>query len=357
MTAIEARFQGTLGDNFVLNVDFQVPARGVTALFGASGCGKTTILRCIAGLEHLQNGRLIVNGQVWQDNAYCLPAYKRAVGYVFQEASLFPHLSVKDNLLYGAKRSANKGQLDFEEVVKLLSLDRLIDRAPVHLSGGERQRVAIGRALLSAPEVLLMDEPLSALDQPSKKAILPYLERLHDELALPVLYVSHDLAEIEQLSDHMIYIEEGKVRAEGALAEMSTRLDLPFHHQDNAGVALDVTVAAHDKKWHLARADFSGGSLWVKDFGTTAGQKLRLRVLASDISISLNRPQKTSILNILSATVEEIAPAAHPSQCLVRLSVGQDALLAKVTARSVNILGLEPGLGVFIQIKAVAVVK
>ncbi len=356
MSGIEAEFSGTIG-SFPLDVAFEAPGKGVTALFGPSGCGKTTILRCIAGLNRINSGKLVVNGQVWQDDKHFLPVHKRPIGYVFQEASLFAHLSVRENMRYGMKRSSKKGRLDFDHVTELLGLSKLIDRAPTYLSGGERQRVAIGRALLSSPDILLMDEPLAALDRFSKDEILPYLERLHDQLAIPMLYVSHDLAEIERLADFMVFMQAGKVQAVGPLTQLQSRLDLPFQSEDNAGVTLDVTITRRDEAWHLAEASFSGGTLWIKDYGIEVGQHLRLRVLASDVGISLNPPEDTSVQNILAGKVSAIAETGHPSQRLVKLQVGDASLLSRVTARAVDILALTPGASVFLQLKSVAVVR
>lgn len=356
MTGIDAHFSGQIG-NFSLDVAFHAPGKGVTALFGPSGCGKTSILRCVAGLNRIRHGNLEVNGQTWQNGKHFVPVHKRPIGYVFQEASLFSHLSVRENMAYGMKRSTKADGLDFDHVVNLLGLNKLIDRAPTYLSGGERQRVAIGRALLSGPDILLMDEPLAALDRFSKDEILPYLERLHDQLAIPMLYVSHDLAEIERLADFMVFMEQGHVQAVGPLEELQARLDLPFQREDNAGVTLDVTISERDQSWHLAHAEFAGGGLWIKDFGIEVGQHLRLRILASDVGISLNPPEETSILNILPGKVTAIAEAGHPSQRLVKLSVGDASLLARLTAKSADALGLSPGLPVFLQLKSVAVVR
>ncbi|MDE2310249.1 MAG: molybdenum ABC transporter ATP-binding protein, partial [Betaproteobacteria bacterium] len=210
---------------FVLDVDLELPARGITALFGPSGSGKTTLLRCIAGLERTTDGLLRVHDEVWQDGANFLPAHRRPLGYVFQEASLFPHLSVRRNLEYGMRRIPPvERKVQSEQVVELMGLSRLIERDPAHLSGGERQRVAIGRALLSSPRLLLMDEPLSALDVASRQEILPYLERLHGELEIPVIYVSHALDEVARLADHVVMLEQGCVIASGAPSEILTRL-------------------------------------------------------------------------------------------------------------------------------------
>lgn len=260
--------------DFELDAQFSAPPVGVTALFGPSGSGKTTLLRCIAGLERAQ-GWLRVNGEPWQNETTFMPLHERPLGYVFQEASLFPHLSVRANLEYGYKRiAAAQRKVQPEQVIDWLGLSHLVDRSDVNsLSGGERQRVAIGRALLVSPELLLMDEPLSALDTQSKQEILPYLERLHRELQIPMLYVSHDMGEVARLADHLVLLEKGKVIASGDVHETLSRLDLPTAHFDDAGAVIEAVVAQHDEKYHLSRLDFGGGELWVgrveQPFGTT----------------------------------------------------------------------------------------
>ena len=247
---IKAGFRGSVG-SFSLDAAFETPARGVTALFGPSGCGKTTVLRCIAGLNRLRQGYCAIDGEIWQDASSFLPTHKRPIGYVFQEASLFPHLCVRRNLLYGAGGPRRAGQSDairFDEVVDLLGLAALLDRAPRHLSGGERQRVAIGRALLSQPSLMLMDEPLSALDRQAKDEILPFLERLHESLSLPVIYVAHDMDEIERLADHLVLMDAGRVVAAGPLAALQSDPNLPLAKTRSAAVSLDAVVESFDAR-------------------------------------------------------------------------------------------------------------
>ena len=246
--SIEARFSLTYpasaSPTFALDVNLQLPAQGITALFGPSGSGKTSLLRCIAGLEKVKTGHLIVNGECWQKTGFFLPVHRRALGYVFQEASLFPHLTVQGNLDYGATRSQRHQAtpVDQRNIVELLGIGHLLLRKPERLSGGERQRVAIARALLAAPKLLLMDEPLAALDFERKREILPYLERLRDELAIPVLYVSQAPDDVAGLADHLVVMKEGRAVASGPLAEMLTRLDLPIRLGEDAGAILDATV-------------------------------------------------------------------------------------------------------------------
>ncbi len=355
MSLVEAYFCGGFGQ-FQLDVDFSAPAQGVTALFGPSGCGKTSVLRCMAGLTHMADGRLRINGQVWQDHKTFLPPHKRPIGYVFQEASLFPHMSVRKNLTYGLKRSKKEASsIDFDEIVTLLGLTHLLDRAPLRLSGGERQRVAIGRALMSGPELLLMDEPLAALDRMSKNEILPYLDRLSAYLAVPIFYVSHDIAEVERLADSMILMEKGRLIATGPLSEVLTRLDLPFRQDEEAAVVLTAQIVERDLQWHLARAAFPGGSLWVRDPGHPLGQTIRLRILARDVSLAASHSEGVSILNLLSAKVVELAPGSHQAVVLARLAIGETACLARLTAKSVAALQLTPGKEIWAQIKSVAI--
>ncbi|MGC2048173.1 MAG: molybdenum ABC transporter ATP-binding protein [Gallionella sp.] len=352
---IHARFDLTY-PGFALHADLQLPARGITALFGPSGSGKTTLLRCIAGLERTAGGLLQVHDEVWQDGAEFLPVHRRRLGYVFQEASLFPHLSVRRNLEYGWRRiPPEQRKLQLDQVRELLGMNKLLDRSdPASLSGGERQRVAIGRALLTSPRLLLMDEPLSALDAASKQEILPYLERMHSELEIPVIYVSHVLDEVARLADHLVLLEQGRIIANGALNNTLSRLDLPIAHLDDAGAVIAAKVAVHDETYHLTRLDFSGGSLWVSKVEHAAGATVRARVLARDVSIAMTAPKDSSISNILAARIAEIRDEG-PDKVSVRLMVGDEhVLLARITRRSRDQLGLGAGMEVFAQVKSVA---
>ncbi|MBA3022430.1 MAG: molybdenum ABC transporter ATP-binding protein [Gammaproteobacteria bacterium] len=357
MSGIRAQFR-LQRDSFALDAEFEAPMRGVTAIFGHSGSGKTTLLRCIAGLERAP-GVLHVNDNVWQDEKTFEPVHKRALAYVFQEASLFPHLSVRANLEYGYQRiTAAQRKVKPEQVIEWLGLSHLVDRRDVHsLSGGERQRVAIGRALLVSPDILLMDEPLSALDTRSKQEILPYLERLHRELDIPVLYVSHAMDEVTRLADHLVLMEKGKVIASGELHETLARLDLPIAHFDDAGTVIEAIVAQHDEKYHLTRLDFVGGELWVGKVDQPFGSDVRARVLARDVSIATQAPHGSSINNILNARIDEIRDEG-PDKVLVRMQVGaSQMLLSRITRRSRDHLGLKPGLFVCAQVKSVALMS
>ncbi len=354
MSRIRAHFEMQL-ESFSLDAEFCAPEAGVTALFGSSGSGKTTLLRCIAGLERAK-GTLHVNGEVWQDETTFVPTHKRPLGYVFQEASLFPHLSVRANLEYGYKRiSSSERKVPLEQVVEWLGLERLIERGdPEKLSGGERQRIAIGRALLTSPRILLMDEPLSALDNASKQEILPYLERLHRELEIPVLYVSHALDEVARLADHLVLLQQGRVIASGALNETLARLDLPIAHFDDAGAVIEASVAQHDETYQLTKLEFPGGELWVGRVNQPTGSRVRARMLARDVSIALLRPHGSSITNILAARIVEIRDEGS-DKVLVRMTVGKSPiLLSRITRRSRDLLGLTVGMEVFAQVKSVA---
>ncbi|MFB0937079.1 MAG: molybdenum ABC transporter ATP-binding protein [Propionivibrio sp.] len=355
MNAIDARFRLDW-PGFTLDVDLALPGRGVTALFGHSGSGKTTLLRCIAGLEKASRGRLSFKGNIWQDEQTWLPPHQRPIGYVFQEASLFPHLTILGNLQFGMKRSATAQRVGLEQAIELLGIGHLLARKPDTLSGGERQRVGIARALAVGPEILLMDEPLAALDLKRKQEILPYLERLHDELAIPVIYVSHSPDEVARLADHIVAMEGGKVLANGPLGDTLARLDLPIRLGEDAGVVIEATVAERDPQWHLIRVDFPGGHLWVRDNDMPLDHRARVRILARDVSLSHNRGEDTSILNALPARVAEIAEDTHPALALVRLDAGNTPLIARVTKRSASQLGVRPGMELWAHIKAVALI-
>jgi molybdate transport system ATP-binding protein len=354
---IHARFSLAY-PGFALDVDMRIPARGVTALFGPSGSGKTTLLRCIAGLDRAAGGFLGVKDEVWHDGEKFLATNRRPLGYVFQEAGLFPHLSVRGNLEYGYKRIAvGARKVQLEQVIMLLGLGKLMERNdPFSLSGGERQRVAIGRALLTSPSLLLMDEPLSALDAASRREILPYLERLHSELEIPVIYVSHALDEVARLADHLVLLEQGRVLASGALDEMLARLDLPTAHRDDAGVVIEAAVAAQDEAYHLTRLDFSGASLWVSKIERTVGTLIRARVLARDVSVALTAADDSSITNILAARIVEIRDEGRDKVVLSLAIGGGQMLLSRITRRSRDQLGLAAGMEVYAQVKSVALI-
>jgi molybdate transport system ATP-binding protein len=358
-----ARFAGTLGA-FNLDVAIEVPMRGVTALFGPSGCGKTTILRCVAGLQRLP-GVLTVGGDIWQDDARDIfrATHERPIGYVFQEASLFAHLSVRANLLYGHKRALKAGvpeEIKFDDVVSLLGIAPLLDRAPQRLSGGERQRVAVGRALLSQPRLLLMDEPLSALDRITKDEILPYFEALHEALSIPVFYVSHDITEIERLADTLVLLEGGRVTAKGGLSDIESDPSLPLVRSPEAAMTLDGIITAIDETYALTTLAVAGGKVIVPGRRGEIGAHRRLRIRASDVSFANERPAATTILNCLPVTILSVTPqdsAAVQMNIVAQLGDAYgERIVARVTRKSQEALGLMPGKQTFAQIKSVALI-
>lgn len=345
---------------FDLDVDLHVPGRGVTALFGHSGSGKTTCLRCIAGLERAEQGFVQINDEVWQDsdNGIFVPPHKRALGYVFQEASLFPHLSVLANLQFGLKRIAkSQRRVDMAQATELLGIGHLLERHPQHLSGGERQRVGIARALLTSPKLLLMDEPLAALDSQRKNEILPYLQRLHDELDIPLLYVSHAQDEVARLADHLVLLSEGKALASGPIGDTLARLDLPMAMGDDAGVIIEGQVSAYDPDYQLLSLQLPATEMNIRvtHAPMTVGQALRCKVQARDISLTLQHNEFSSILNRLPVTVVSEQAADNSAHVLIRLDAGGTPLLARITRFSRDQLGVYPGQQLWAQIKAVAV--
>ena len=350
---IRARFIVDRGD-FRLDVDLEIPARGVTSLFGPSGCGKTTLLRAIAGLDRHPGGILRFDDDSWQDGAHFVPPHRRPVGYVFQEASLFDHLDVRGNIDFGARRiPADERRVLPEHAIELLGLGPLLKRKPEALSGGERQRVAIARALAVSPRLLLMDEPLAAVDQTRKQEILPYIESLHRELDIPVIHVSHLPDEVARFADRLVLMRDGRVLAAGDVHDMLTRLDLPLAHESRAAAVIDAVIAGTDPKYQLARVAFDGGEFLLSRPDLVPGTPVRLRVEARDVSLTLKRQTGTSILNILEARVAEI-DTEDDARVIVRLRVGRTALLAGITRKSADDLGLAPGRVVYAQVKSVA---
>ncbi len=353
---IRASFAGAVGE-FSLDVAFDLPETGITALFGPSGCGKTTILRCMAGLHRL-SGHLTVGGDAWQDAHSFRKPHKRPVGYVFQEASLFAHLSVRKNLQYGAQRAERNGTdqtLAFDDIVSLLDIGHLLDRSSTDLSGGERQRVAVGRALLSQPRLLLMDEPLSALDRMTKDDILPYFEMLHRELSIPILYVSHDIAEVVQLADHMIVLAQGRKVADGPIVDILERLDLqPATGRFEAGVVLTARVTDHDTGFHLTHLDHHGQSITVPGVDAAIGDEVRLRIRARDVALATQRPSAMSIRNVFAGTIVEIREEAGTAFAETLVDIGGGRLRARITRAAAADLSLEVGKSVFALVKSIS---
>jgi molybdate transport system ATP-binding protein len=341
--------------DFQLQVECEFPDHGITALFGRSGSGKTTVLRCIAGLERVAHASVRFNGEVWQDERQFLPTHQRPLGYVFQESSLFAHLDVRGNLEYGLRRvPAAQRRIGFDQAVRYMGLESLLTHRADQLSGGQRQRVAIARALLTSPQLLLMDEPLSSLDLVSRAEILPHLERLHDELSIPIVYVSHEIGEVMRIADHIALLEAGHIRAFGSIHEMLTRPDLPLAHLEEAGSIFDGLIAEHDPHYHLSYVGIAAGRLAISLRAAPIGQPVRVRIDARDVSLALEPPRHTSITNILPGRVMDVTEDRDPAQCLVRIDVGGRPLLARITQRSVAQLAIAPGLALYAQVKSVA---
>lgn len=361
----EARVKTTQG-TFELDVEMTVPGRGVTAIFGASGAGKTVLLRCIAGLIRAETGRVQLNGECWQDEnrGLFVPTHRRALGFVFQEASLFPHLTVRQNLVYGWRRvPAERRQITMAEAVEWMGIESLLSRRPDGLSVGERKRVAIARTILTSPVLLLMDEPLAGLDEPSRNAIMPCLERLVDRLEVPVLYVSHHVMEVVRLADHLVWIDAGRVRATGSPQDVLVRLGSSGSAAE-LGVFLNAAVAEHDDEFGLSALVSVAGRLWIQRVDLPVGGAVRVQVLATDVSLALSEERDSSILNVLPARVAAI-DRVDESQVIVRLACGDGSrdpgsaapLLARITRKSCTRLGLAPGVRVYARVKSVSLIK
>jgi len=345
---------------FSLDVQLSLPGKGVSILFGPSGCGKTTLLRGVAGLDAEMKGHISLNGEVWQDTktSRWLPTFRRPIGFVFQDAALFPHLRVRENLIYGQQRvgAPTEGE-KYDQVVRLLDLGVLLERYPEKLSGGETQRVAIARALLSQPKLLLMDEPLASLDATIKREFLPYLERLHQELDIPVIYVTHDPDEVLRLADFVAILEQGALSAAGHLQEMLPILALKPGFGDNAGTLVPALIVAHHPSDGVSELRFQGGRLWVPLLPMREGSSVRCRILPSDVSLSIQAPALSSVLNILSAKIEAVSGIEGGANVLVRLNLNGAILLSSITQKSTRELDLRPGQSVYAQIKATTLSK
>jgi molybdate transport system ATP-binding protein len=353
---IEVDIEHRLGA-FELDVHFR-SGRGLTALFGRSGAGKTSVVNAIAGLIRPERGRIVVDGSVLTDTEHriCVPTHRRRVGYVFQEGRLFPHLTVRQNLLFGhwfAPASVSAARLD--DVVDLLGIGALLDRRPNRLSAGEKQRIAIGRALLAGPRLLLMDEPLASLDNRRKDEVLPYIERLRDQANVPIVYVSHAVAEVTRLASTMVLISDGRVQAVGSVQEVMGRAELyPMAGRFEAGAVLAAHVTAHDARWGLTELAGEFGKLIVPRLEAPVGTALRVRIRARDVILAGTAPTEISALNVLAGRVEALVPI-EKAALEVQLRLGEQRLLARVTRRSGAALGLAPGREVFAVIKTVAI--
>jgi len=342
--------------SFTLDLDLMLPGQGITVLFGPSGSGKTTVLRCVAGLEHAQ-GRLRVGDAVWQDSAQGVftPTWQRPLGYVFQEPSLFDHLTVEKNLAYGVQRSGSRTSSQaLQAAIDLLGIGHLLQRRPVTLSGGERQRVAIARALATAPQILLLDEPLASLDVQRRQEVLPWLDQLHRTLKIPVLYVTHTMEELTRLADHVVLMHQGRAQMQGPVSELLCDPQFAAQVGGDAGSMLVGRVQGHEDAFHLTRVDIGGFALFVRRLDLPAGAPVRLHVRANDVSLALQEPKDSSIQNRVQGIVEEISADTHPAQRVVSVRCQEVLLLSRVTLKAVTQFQLAPGMPVWCQIKSVA---
>ncbi len=357
--AINARLN-IVYEDFQLQANLVLPGRGVTVLFGHSGCGKTTCLRAIAGLVRVEQGEVRVNSEQWQswDGDVFVPTFERPIGYVFQEPSLFPHLTVDQNLAYAEKRVKTQSRVfRRERILPLLGIETLLSRYPSQLSGGEKQRVAIARALLTQPELLLMDEPLSALDHARKQEFLPYLERLQRMWDLPVVYVTHSVQELARLADHIVLFNQGKIIASGSAQQIMS--DAQFSHLfgEEMGSVFDTIVKSHCGKYAMTELDCDNVTLFVPGEVAQLGERQRCRILASDVGIALDEPVSTTVLNRLPAKIVAIETKSIQSgEVLAVLELdNQQRLLARITIQSLHELNLQVGKRVWALIKAVAI--
>lgn len=358
-TSPQLRIQVQLDrSDFALKVDLTLPVNGITVLFGPSGSGKTTLLRCVAGLEKAQ-GLISFGHEIWQDseNRLFKPTWQRQMGYVFQEASLFEHLNVKQNLHFGLRRAGKTKQTQvLDAALELLGIGHLLERGVTTLSGGERQRVAIARALATQPQLLLLDEPLASLDVARRKEVLPWLERLHAELKIPMLYVTHSVDELARLADQVVMLDGGNVRSCAPMTEAMVSQDMALTIGEEAGMVTLGRVMERNPEDHMAQIQWDGGILWVRDQGVAVGQTVRVRILARDVSLALSNHEDSTIQNRLQGLIESIDSDAHPSQVVVRVRCGQALILGRVTRRSLRHLALRQGASVWCQVKSVALI-
>lgn len=357
--SLESTIRLSRSSGFDLDVQIHISASGITALYGPTGSGKTTLLRCIAGLERglrTDDIQIKYSGVWWQNQNIFVPPHKRGIGYVFQDAKLLPHLNVQGNLDYARKRNKSGKDVDLNQIIEWLSLRQLLDKSVQQLSGGEIQQVAIARALATGPGLVLMDEPLSGLDQHARARILPFLSRLHEKLSTPIVYVSHSLEEITYLADKIVLLDKGRVVASGSVFDLSSRADLMISQDESAGSVISCNIKKHDEQFGLSELQFEGGRLYVTQLDQPLGSSIRVRIPARDVSITLTPDKNSSILNILQARVDSIE-SSDKARFMVRLAVGKHFLLARITRKSVQRLKLAPGQTVYAQIKSVALLS
>jgi len=365
---VDARFHTRLA-TFALDAAFTAPAQGITGLFGPSGSGKTTILRCMAGLER-GRGAMRVSGETWQDETVWLPPHQRAVGYVFQEASLFPHLDVAGNIAFAEARAERFARINggagmgrrpwsIAALADELGITHLLARPVAKLSGGERQRVALARALISQPRLMLMDEPLSAVDRASRDQILPLIEHVAQRVGVPIIYVSHDIGEMARLADTLVLVSNGRTVAQGATADVLERLDLnPATGRFEAGVVVTARVLAHDAAYHLTRLDLAGAHVTVPRADVAVGDQVKLRIRARDVALALSDPGDMTVRNRLPGRVVDVRAEADSAfaETLVAVGAGPDAvrLRARITRQAADELGITVGSDVIALVKSIA---
>lgn len=353
--SIDLRFDFQQG-GFSTKLALELPSNGITAIFGPSGSGKTSLLRAIAGLDRYQGSFVSVSGAIWQDDSCFVPVHQRPLGVVFQEASLFAHLNVQENIEFGRKRAGLAvGNGETSAIIEMLDLGSLLKRHTINLSGGEQQRVALARALAVEPKLLLLDEPLASLDEKRKNEILPYLDTLHRESEIPMLYVTHSLNEVSRLADQMVMLEAGEVVAIGTVAELFARMDLVMGQADQASTLVDTKLSRHDDRFGLSTLACAGGEFTISKLDAAIGSAARLRVFARDVSVTLSRQLDTSIQNIFDVEVLESKPQGA-SHVLVSLDFAGQIMFARLTQKSFSELDLKPGKRVFAQVKSVALV-
>lgn len=342
--------------SFQFKASLALPSEGITGIYGPSGSGKTTLLRCIAGLERPKGSIAMAGSPAWQNSEHQIwvPTHRRELGYVFQEASLFEHLSVEQNLRYGLKRSGRAKPQALSDAIALLGIEHLLARRPQGLSGGERQRVAIARALATQPRLLLLDEPLASLDRARRQEILPWLERLHRELGLPMLYVTHTIEELARLADTVVLMDAGKVVMSGGIAEVLSDPQFAASAASEAGAILHGVISRHDAAHGLTGVGVEGHTLWVREISEPVGAGVRLHIHANDVSLARAQPIQSSIQNIVPAMVDGLHDDRHPSAMLATLRIGNQTLLARITRRAVQSLDLRKGDAIWAQIKSVA---
>ncbi|MDA0279952.1 MAG: molybdenum ABC transporter ATP-binding protein [Proteobacteria bacterium] len=359
---IKANLQLSKSD-FKLEASFSVPGRGVTAVFGPSGCGKTTLLRAIAGLEPEVTGSLSVNTEQWLGANTRRPVEERRVGVVFQNPSLFPHLTVEENLLYGRKRLSKVTKpIELNKLIASLEIENLLRRYPEGLSGGEKQRVALGRALLAEPKLLLMDEPLSALDLSSREKLMLLLEKFLQEIDIPVFYVTHSSEEVARLADNLVLLANGLVTDHGSIADVLGEVDGELSRSDTAFSVIEGQIATTQLPGLISVDCGAGIVLQLPDSTSMPGIRyqpgsdVRLRIRARDVSLCLEKPQRSSILNILPAVIAQLAAEPYNGSRVVKLDMAGKQLLSKISEYSVQQLGLKKGQSVFAQIKSAALI-